>query len=355
MRWLALMLFITVSFSLQCETGELNVSVSPHKTDGSVMVSYSSVYNSTVYFYRVPLNLGEGYDFDLNDRTLIYKANGFNGSFHVDLPPGVYKLYAYVSCDWEECNRQYNRGYYCCPCSFDNRIVVYSHGDDESYMSVSVYNVPKEVLSGEEFLFYVNLTSHGISGPVSVYSYVYNGTNCLSDNWTHNRVIVNIQPDSSIVIPLKEKAKGDGMYKLKVRVYAGGRKWDTVLPMYLKPLSNLSIEGDYNNVLTIKIRNRGTQIENVTVMMVSNDVSYFNVTVPPNRVLIKTFNPSTRSVYFFVFKNNTLVDRLFLFRNITAVYSPVNLTGYAVVPEKRVSPLIPLLSLVAFVYLLYKA
>jgi hypothetical protein len=237
-----------------CETDELNLTLNPKlsKTGETFVISYSVdinkskelMYNTTnLSLYWTFLDLEKGY-FSLSNKTWFHKEtdipqNGsIQGTFNIN--PWAYKLYGFLSCNYSLCNNTY-----CCPCNFDEVLILNSETEVitvidriyeklDSEIRIDIIDYPKTVYKGEKFQIKVNITNIKIDDDFFIYSYVYEGLNVLSEDWVHNKQRVELQSGSSAFIILDDKVvnlETPGTYNLKVRVKVDDENYDSIVPI----------------------------------------------------------------------------------------------------------------------------
>ena len=83
------------------------------------------------------------------------------------------------------------------------------------------YNIsaPEEIKVGEWFLVNVSVVSEE-SINFTVYSYVYEGLNCIGQGWTINQKEISLEPNQPIEFELEDLVKHgtpEGFYNLRIR------------------------------------------------------------------------------------------------------------------------------------------
>lgn len=270
---LILLFVISVSYSLWCETGEVNLTLDPNQGDLNTNFNLEYKINVTnmsdeyrnftsnvtkLTIFLVPFNsTGESeYDFPLSDRQFLAQRNvslNETGMISTDLKkwtPWTYKVYAYLACD-AFCNFTY----YCCPCDFKESLILQPIPEIttmtlreklEPEIIVNILEYPSQVYKDQDFEIKVNVTNIKIDDKMNIYSYVYEGMDVLSKGWTHNRQELKVLSGSSILLTLHDKviALRQGDYKLKVRVKVGDENYDSIVPIEVLPSKKEEVVGD---------------------------------------------------------------------------------------------------------------
>jgi hypothetical protein len=137
-------------------------------------------------------------------------------------------------------------------------------------IEVDIISVQTEVYQNTPFSVKVNITNP--FGPVVVdtYSYVYNGSKCVSGGWTANKRTIELVTNYTTVA-FNNTVGSEGLFKLKVRLKHNDTNYDShPIELLVKELkfSNLSISAIRygNSTLHLTVTNSGNIGTNATLI-----------------------------------------------------------------------------------------
>jgi hypothetical protein len=285
-RYYILILFSMTFFSYAFA---VESSLNPHFGNGQdITLSFWETNGSDILrVYLLPcMIMDSGIECeDIRESRRIFEGNiSGDGSISIDIASeeGLYKICIKL----KESDRQ--------DCDKDNYYMLYDEGcvtyqvvqqvieevvDNRNEIEIDLISAPSIVFTNTSFISCANITNLGIPKNVTGYSYLYNGSNCITGSWLGNSR--NILLDGNFTYTCFENEIEEdpipGEYKFKIRIKWNDTDFDSqsftmnVEKREFFDLELVQFDEDVNGTLSFTISNKGNIPTNMTIIADSEE------------------------------------------------------------------------------------
>jgi hypothetical protein len=311
-------------------------SIDPHEGTGDLTLHYWETNGTDILrVYKLPCEISDdGIQCDTmkESNKILEKGISSDGFEQISISGyGIYRICVKLkNSGRQDCDKD---NYYLLQDQSVQTVVQYIEVEkivEKKDIEVDVISVPTEVDQNTSFSVKVNVTNPFEPVEAEIYSYVYNGSRCVSGGWTKNKKTVFLYTNYTEVI-LNNTANSPGTFKFKVRVKYNGTDYDSY-PMEISveefKFSKLSILNSkyHNQTLYLEISNSGNIGTNATVIVDTLDLN-LSLYVEAGETLQITEETSELSspTNVLLFSDNTLHSSIRL--------SPPSLISFAIASE----------------------
>jgi hypothetical protein len=269
-------------------------SVDPHEGIGDLTLHYWETNGTDILrVYRLPCEISdEGIQCDTMKESNKILEKEINSDGYEQLSISGYGIYR-ICVKLKESGRQDcdKDNYYLLQDQSVQTVVQYVEVEkivEKKDIEVNVISVPTKVDQNISFSVKVNVSNPFEPVEAEIYSYVYNGSRCVSGGWTKNKKTVRLETNYTEV-SLNNTAIFPGTFKFKVRVKHNNTDYDShpieisVEEIKFSRLSMSKIRYS-NNTIRLEVSNTGNIGANATLISETLGLN-ISIYIGPNKTI----------------------------------------------------------------------
>jgi hypothetical protein len=353
-------------------------SVSPHQGSGNnIEVKYWDTNGTdTLRVYLLPCTIdddGISYPSMVNDRKIVETEITGDSSIILDIDgdDGLYRICVKLKDSGrQDCDKD---NYYLLEKGAIERIVEKEIiVEKEVYVErrlpleeieVDIISVPSAVLSDSSFFSVATIYNWGDPKNITVYSYMYNGSRCVTGGWKQNEMPLQLNSNLTEIELQNTVGQVDpGIYSFKVRVDFNGTKYDSSpfkIELQKSAAGSLSVsnfiysDNNPNSSFSINLENLGVTNSTIDVVVYTNTGSFrqsINLAENQSGDVSITTPALTGEATIYVLSNNTVYFSETVLPTVQDVQEP----GVIVFEESFLYVVLSCLTLVILVVLIWK-